>query len=182
MKRILVFGIMIFATSTTYSFTSIYVGWENFINPALPVETKADNASIGIVGNTPTRVYFQYNILANIVFTRGAVQGNLGGGVDLAAGVGYRFLNSAHKRSGWDIGMDVFGYVAPYILKSETTYFEVAIYYGVGAGFNFVYKINPYIGVGIRAGMKYNIGINSLAAKTPSAQGILFNIGTLLTF
>ncbi len=187
------------------------MGWENFISPALPIDTAADALTFGIVGNTPTRVYFYYNMLGHIIFTRevkadpiaddqqggasaasrtsdppGAATGNkagqLGWGMDLAGGIGYRFLNAAHKKSGWDVGMDVFGYVTPYFLNSETGYTETAVYYGVGFGLNTVYKINPYIGVGFRVGLKYNIGAKYLSSKQPSSSGIIFTVGSLITF
>ncbi|MGL4388705.1 MAG: hypothetical protein ACRCTJ_04875, partial [Brevinema sp.] len=131
---------------------------------------------------TTTRVYFAYNILANFIYTKGAVNGNLGWGLDLGAGIGYRFLNAAHRKSGWDIGMDLFGYFAPYFLNSETGYTETALYYGVGLGLNSVYKISPHIGVGFRTGIKFNIGNIYLSSKQPSTSGILFTIGALLTF
>lgn len=182
MKHIIILSFMFFIVNTGHAFTSFYIGWENYISPVLPVETTADSAVFGILGNTPTRIYFHYQILANIIFTKGAVVGNLGWGLDFAGGIGYRFLNAAYKKSGWDVGMDIYGYLTPNFLNSETDYFEIALYYGVGLGLNVVYKINPYIGVGFRAGIKYNIGIKSLAAQTPSAQGILFTVGALITF
>ena len=158
------------------------MGWENFISPALPVNTTADAVTFGIVGNTPTRVYFYYNMLGHMIFTKGAVAGQLGWGLDLAGGIGYRFVNAAYKKSGWDVGMDLFGYITPYFLNSENRYTETAIYYGVGLGLNTMYKINPYIGMGLRVGIKYNIGSNYLSSKQPSADGIIFTVGSLITF
>ena len=190
------------------------MGWENFISPALPVDTAADALTFGIVGNTPTRVYFYYNMLGHIIFTREAKAepivddqsgaaavsrqggatpdqpgtstgnnvGQLGWGIDLAGGIGYRFINSAHKKSGWDVGMDVFGYVTPYFLNSETGYTETAVYYGVGLGVTTIYKINPYIGMGLRVGLKYNIGAKYFSSKQPSTSGIIFTVGSLITF
>ena len=182
MKRLLILSFMLLSINITYSFTGVYVGWENFISPELPVDTTADAITFGIVGNTPTRVYFYYNMLGHFIITKGAVAGQLGWGMDLAGGLGYRFLNAAHKKSGWDIGMDAFGYVTPYFLNSGTGYTSTAIYYGIGMGLSTVYKINPYIGVGFRASLKYNIGTKYLSSKSPSADGIIFTVGSLLTF
>ena len=173
---------MFLSVTKTHSFTGVYLGWENFISPALPFDTKADSLTFGIVGNTPTRVYFYYNMLGHFVLTRGAIQGNLGWGLDLAGGSGYRFLNAAHKKSGWDVGLDIFGYFTPFFLNSETTYTEIALYYGLGLGLSTVYKINPYIGVGFRASIKYNLGSDYLASGQPSTQGLIFTLGTLITF
>ena len=173
---------MLLSINITHSFTGVYVGWENFISPALPVETTGNSVTFGIVGNTPTRVYFYYNMLGHAIFTKGAVTGHLGWGLDLAGGLGYRFLNAAHKKSGWDVGMDLFGYVTPYFLNSEIGYTSTAIYYGVGMGLSTVYKINPYIGLGFRTSLKYNIGTNYLASKADSLNGIIFTLGTLITF
>jgi len=167
---------------STHSYMSLYLGWENFSSTILPQNTKANSIVYGVIGNTPTRVYFYYNVLAKNIFTTGESSGCLGWGLDLAGGIGYRFLNAAYKRSGWDIGLDLFGYFAPYFLNSQTGYTETALYYGLGLGLSSIYKINPYIGVGIRAGIKYNIGTKYLASKQPSTSGIKYFIGTLMTF
>lgn len=182
MKRLFILGFMFLSVNSTHSFTGVYVGWEQFVSPALPADTTADVLTYGFMGNTPTRVYFYYNMLGHAIFTKGATPGYLGWGLDLAGGIGYRFLNTAHKRYGWDIGMDAFGYVTPYFLNSESSFTETAIYYGIGMGFTTVYKINPYIGMGLRASMKYNIGANYISSKLPSAGGIIFTIGSLITF
>ena len=182
MKRLFILGFMLLSINNTHSFTGVYVGWENFISPALPIDTAADALTFGIVGNTPTRVYFYYNMLGHIIFTREVKADPIADDQQGGASAGYRFLNAAHKRSGWDVGIDAFGYVVPYFLNSENSYTETAIYYGVGMGLTTVYKINPYIGVGFRASLKYNIGYNYLASKLPSAAGIIFTVGSLITF
>lgn len=166
----------------TFSFTGAYLGWEQFSSTALPTGTTADNLVFGILGNTATRVYFAYHVLGNVIFTKGKYSGNLGYGIDLGAGIGYRFLNAAHKKSGWDVGMDLFAYFTPYFLNSQTGYTETAFYYGLGLGLNTIYKINPDVGTGFRIGAKYNIGSKYLASKQPSVPGLLFFIGALLTF
>ncbi|MGL4677088.1 MAG: hypothetical protein ACRCWI_05420 [Brevinema sp.] len=182
MKYFFILLLMFISTNLSYSYTGIYLGWENFISPALPENTKANNLVFGLIGTTPTRVYFYYNMFGHLVLTTGDHQGQLGWGVELAGGIGYRFLNAAHKRAGWDLGLDAFGYFTPYFLNSETGYTETALYYGVGLGLSTMYKFNPYIGLGLRASLKYNIGSDYLASKSPSAQGILFTVGTFLTF
>lgn len=182
MKRILLFCIIFLSTNIGYSFTGIYVGWQNFISPALPEDTKADSVTAGIIGTTPTRVYFYYNMLSHFIFTSGAVKGQLGWGLDIAGGIGYRFLNPAHKKSGWDLGLDLSVYLAPYFLNSENSYTETALYYGIGLGFNTLYKINPYIGVGFRVGLRYNIGTKYFASNLASTDGLIFTVGSLLTF
>lgn len=183
MRKLLILSIMLFSSNIIHSYTGIYLGWQNFISPVLPTDVKANTFNIGIIGTTPTRVYFYHNVLANLVLTQqGSVIGQLGWGIDLAGGIGYRFLNTAHKRSGWDLGMDFFGYFNPYFLNSETGYTETALYYGVGLGLNTMYKINPHIGVGFRVTLKYNIGTSYLGSEAPSAQGLLFSIGSFLSF
>lgn len=183
-KPTVIFSLMLafLLRGQAYSFTSLYVGWEEFINPALPVNSSGHSVGFGILGTTPTRVYFLYNILGRFVLSSGESTGNLGWGMDLAAGIGYRFLNPAYKRSGWDVGIDLYASFIPYFLNSETGYTSTVLYYGVGLGLNSVYKINPYIGVGLRAGMKYLIGTSDLSAKTASINGLTFQIGGLLTF
>ncbi|MGL4560883.1 MAG: hypothetical protein ACRCVW_04575 [Brevinema sp.] len=180
MKKTIIL-MLLFFPMYIHGFTGAYIGWEPFSSTALPTGSKANNVVFGIVGNSPTRVYFSYNVLGNVVYTT-APFGHLGWGLDLGAGIGYRFLNAAHKKSGWDVGMDLFAYFAPYFLNSETGYTETALYYGVGLGLNSVYKINPHVGVGFRAGMKFNAGSLYLSSKQPSTQGLLFFIGALLTF
>lgn len=165
-----------------HAFTGVFAGWESFTNPAIPLDSKAENVSFGIIGTTPTRVYFYYNLLGKLVFTHGAATGNLGWGVDMGAGLGYRFLNPAYKKSGWDLGMDIFGYFNPHFLNSETGYTDTVLYYGAGLGLNSIYKINPYMGLGFRAALKYNIGIKHLASQQSDQGGILVTVGTLLTF
>ncbi|MGL5955824.1 MAG: hypothetical protein ACRC0X_04370 [Brevinema sp.] len=182
MKYFFILLLMLISTNLSHSYLGVYVGWENFISPVLPENTKANNLVFGLMGNTPTRVYFYYNVYGHVVLTSGAEKGRLGWGAELAGGLGYRFLNTAHKRSGWDLGLDAFGYFTPFFLNSETGYVETALYYGVGLGLSTMYKFNPHIGLGVRASLKYNIGTNYLASKIPSAQGILFTIGTFLTF
>ncbi|MGL5721319.1 MAG: hypothetical protein ACRCY4_02835 [Brevinema sp.] len=166
----------------TRAFTGVYLGWSDFANAALPLETSADTLGVGILGTTPTRIYFIYNVLGRFVFTKGAVSGNLGWGIDLLVGVGYRFMNPSFKRSGWDIGMDAFFNFVPYFLNSETTFTDTVLYYAVGLGVNVIYKINPYVGVGIRAGLRYIFQVDHLSSRIPGAGGIGFNFGFLLTF
>lgn len=165
-----------------HAFTGIYLGWTDFVNAAQPLNTKANTLGVGIVGTTPTRVYFLYNVLARFVFVSGDVKGLLGWGMDLALGVGYRFLNPAYKRSGWDVGMDAYFYFAPHFLNSQTTFTETSLYYGVALGINAIYKINPYIGVGVRAGLRYTIDSIQLSSRIPGSAGVGFHAGLLLTF
>ncbi|MGL4366911.1 MAG: hypothetical protein ACRCTQ_01310 [Brevinemataceae bacterium] len=183
MKRYLLYFTFLFLiTPASYGFTGIFVGWENFGNQAIPLNTKANSVVFGVIGNTPTRVYFYYNVLGKSIFTSGESPGTLGWGLDLAGGIGYRFLNASYKKSGWDMGMDLFAYLAPYFLNSATGYTETTLYYGVGLGLTTIYKINPYIGVGFRAGMKYNIGAKSLSSRQDNSSGIMGFVGALLTF
>lgn len=181
MKRLPVIFLLL-APVGVYGFTGVFSGWESFTNPAVPLDSEANNLSVGIIGTTPTRIYFYYNLLGKFVFTHGAATGSLGWGMDMGAGLGYRFMNPAYKRSGWDLGMDLFAYFNPYFLNSETGYTDTVLYYGAGLGFNSIYKINPHIGIGLRAALKYNIGIKHLASKQSDQGGVLFSIGALLTF
>ncbi len=181
-KKILVLSAMIFCTNSAYSYTALYAGWQSFESAYTYEGTKINALSTGIIGTSPTRIYFYYNMLVNVLFSSGEVSGQLGWGLDVAAGIGYRFISATHKKSGWDLGMDISGYFTPYFLNSETSYTETALYYGVGLGINSVYKINPYIGMGLRAALKYNIGTEYLSGKHPSSPGILFSVGAFLTF
>lgn len=183
MRKLLLFLVMLFSMNLSHAYTGVYVGWQNFISPIIPTDVQANTLAVGIMGTTPTRFYFYHNILGNIVFTSGKQGiGQLGWGLDVAGGIGYRFLNTAHKRAGWDIGLDFFAYFNPYFLNSETGFTETAIYYGIGLGLSTLYKFNPYIGLGVRATFKYNIGTKHIGSEAPSTGGLLFSVGTFLSF
>ena len=166
----------------TRAYTGLYLGWTDFANGALPLNTSADTVGFGILGTTPTRVYFIYNVLGRFVITKGENTGTLGWGIDLLVGVGYRFLNPSFKRSGWDVGMDAFFNFVPYFLNSESSFTDTVLYYTVGLGINVVYKINPYVGFGIRGGLRYVFQVEHLSSRIPGAPGIGFTFGCLLTF
>ncbi|MGL4387904.1 MAG: hypothetical protein ACRCTJ_00730, partial [Brevinema sp.] len=79
MKKFVILAILYIPISA-HGFTSAYLGWEPFSSTALPTGSTADTLVFGVLGNTTTRVYFAYNILANFIYTKGAVNGNLGWG------------------------------------------------------------------------------------------------------
>ncbi|MGL5255196.1 MAG: hypothetical protein ACRC9L_09425 [Brevinema sp.] len=166
----------------TKAFTGVYLGWTDFANTALPVDTTANTLGMGVLGTTPTRVYFIYNVLGRFVVTQGASPGFLGWGIDLLVGVGYRFMNPAFKRSGWDVGVDAFFNFVPYFLNSETTFTDTVLYYSVGLGINVIYKINPYVGIGLRTGLRYVFEVDHISSRVPGATGVGFTFGVLLTF
>ncbi len=182
MRTFFILCLMFITVNVSHAYTGIYLGWENFISPALPENTTGNNLVFGVMGTTPTRVYFYYNILGHMVNATGETTGQLGWGVDLAGGIGYRFLNTAHKRSGWDVGVDAFGYFTNFFLNSESGYIENALYYGAGLGVLSMYKINPNLGVGLRGSFKFNIGTDYLSSKLPSTMGLLYSIGAFLVF
>lgn len=185
MKKVLILCSLLGAVALpvkNHAFTGLYLGWADFVNAAQPLNSKANSLGVGILGTTPTRVYFVYNVLGRFIFTSGAVNGMLGWGIDLALGVGYRFLNPAYKRSGFDVGLDAYFFFAPHFLNSQTTFTETALYYGVGLGVNVIYKINPYIGIGIRGGLRYTIDVIQLSSRIPGSGGVGFHVGMLLTF
>lgn len=184
MRKILllcIFYLLLYMKS--YAFLGAYLGWQNFISPVLKPSTQADILAFGMIGNIPNRFYFQYAIQGHFIITQEEKTfGHLGWGCYIEGCVGYRFLNPAYKKYGWDLGIDVGGYFNPYFLNSQTGYTETAFYYGILLGTNIVYKINPYIGIGTRMSIKYNIGTKYLSSRQNSCEGLLFSLGPIITF